>query len=289
MTDEPYSWTHIPTPVSERWIAGTSFTYFVGSHNGYERLADPVIHRRHVLQIAGGVFLVRDVALGRAEHDLEIRWHFAPDLQVRTAGLGRVEISQAGNLPEQAALSLIVPEETVWQTASEVSRTLVSPAYGALQPAPLVRCHARVTLPAETATALVPHRAAIQQDALRLASMTQSAVQVYELDYHNQSQGFFFALGNDKDTWSFGPWSSDAQLLYCHIENEQLTHLIVIGGTQVAWQAKPLLKLAEKSSFFEWRPQDAPISAASGDFSVTPLFEELTGTHHSSSPFAEKH
>ncbi len=132
--------------------------------------------------------------------------------------------------------------------------------------------------------------------------MTQSAVQVYELDYHNQSQGFFFALATDstnhqskndqnknKEVWSFGPWSSDAQLLYCHIENERLTHLVVIGGTQVAWQGQPLLKVAEKSAFFEWRQQDAAISAEPGDFSVTPLFEELTGARLGSLPFAEKH
>ncbi len=295
--DEPFSWTHIPTTVAENWVTGESFTYFVGSHNGYARLADPVVHRRHVLQIAGGLCLVRDVALGQAEHELEIRWHFAPDLLVRTAGLGRVETSQPGNGPDESGLSLIVPAETVWQTASEVSRTLVSPAYGALQPAPLVRCHARVTLPAETATALVPHRAAIQQDGLCLASMTQAAVQVYELDYHSQSHGFFFALGNDnkndnngdKEAWNFGPWSSDARVLYCHIENERLSHLVVIGGIHVAWQGQPLLKGGGKSAFFEWRRQDASIDAASGDFSVTPLFEELTGARHDSLPFAEKH
>ena len=54
VADEPFSWTHIPTTVVENWIAGKSFTYFVGSHNGYARLADPVLHRRHVLKVAGG-------------------------------------------------------------------------------------------------------------------------------------------------------------------------------------------------------------------------------------------
>ena len=83
--DEPFSWTHIPTTQAENWIVGKSFTYFVGSHNGYARLADPVVHRRHVLKIAGGVWLVRDVVLGQAEHELEIRWHFAPDLEVQAA------------------------------------------------------------------------------------------------------------------------------------------------------------------------------------------------------------
>jgi len=316
VADEPFSWTHIPTTLAENWVVGNSFAYFMGSHNGYARLADPVAHRRHVLKIAGGVWLVRDVALGRAEHELEVRWHFAPDLDVQAAGLGRVEISRAraaSGRSEESGLTLIVPEGTVWHTATEVSRTLLSPAYGALQPAPLVRCAARVLLPAEVATALVPRAGAIRREGEplieqlfepRLASMAQTAVQVYELDYHDQSEGFFFAQGDE--AWSFGPWSSDARVLYCRIEKETLTHLILIGGTFAAWQGQPLLR-AGPSDFFEWRRQDALLNAAPGEFSVTSRFDELTGgsrssaadlnqgsvnqgsLNRSSSPYAEKH
>jgi hypothetical protein len=307
VADEPFSWTHIPATQAENWVVGKSFTYFVGSHNGYARLADPVMHRRHVLKIAGSVWLVRDVAIGRTEHELEIRWHFAPDLGVKVAGPGRVEISRADAArgeSGESALSLIVPEETVWQTAAEVSKTPISPAYGALQPAPVVRCHARVLLPAETATALVPRFGATRSDP-RLASTVQAAIQVYELDCHDQSHGFFFALGGE--AWSFGPWNSDARMLYCRIEKEKLAHLVVIGGTYVAWQGQPLLKAEKPSAFFEWRKQDAVMNAAPFEFSVTALFKELTGeeltgeelpggsrgstlgSNHISSPFAEKH
>ena len=312
VADEPFSWTHIPTTQAENWIVGKSFTYFVGSHNGYARLADPVLHRRHVLNIAGGLWLVRDVALGRAEHELELRWHFAPDLEVHAAGAGRVEISSPRTSPCDAShtskLTLIVPEETVWHTPMEVTKTLLSPAYGALQPAPLVRCHAHVLLPAETATVLLQQSGPQSQEP-RLASMAQATLQVYELDYHDESHGFFFALGDE--AWSFGPWSSDARVLYCRIEKEQLAHLVVIGGTNVAWQGQPLLKLktAGPSVFFEWRKQDAILNAEPYDFSVTPVFEKLTHSSSldfsghssspssssqglsspSSSPYAEKH
>jgi hypothetical protein len=312
IADEPFSWTHIPSTQAENWIVGKSFSYFVGSHNGYARLADPVLHRRHVLKIAGDLWLVRDVALGQTEHELEIRWHFAPDLEVRRVASGQVEVSRSRStsvaVSNEPELSLIVPEETVWHTAMEVSRTLLSPAYGALQPAPLVRCHARVLLPAETATALLPRRGAIRQEGERLteprieqkleprlASMAQAAVQVYELDYHDESHGFFFALGDE--AWSFGPWSSDATALYCRIEKEKLAHLIVIGGTYVEWQGQPLLKAARRSDFFEWRKQDGLMNAMPDEFSVTALFEQLTGglasssagVNTRSSPYAGKH
>jgi hypothetical protein len=291
VADEPFSWTHIPTTQAESWIVGKSFTYFVGSHNGYARLADPVLHRRHVLKIAGDLWLVRDVALGRTEHELDIRWHFAPDLEVRAAGAGRVVVSKAGARPGESWLTLIVPDETIWPTATEVTRTLLSPAYGAHQAASLVRCHARVPLPAEMATALVPRSGLVGQEGEhliepRLASMAAAAVQVYELDYHqdNESHGFFFSLG--KQVWSFGPWSSDAQVLYCRIRNEKLAHLVVIGGSQVAWQGQPLLKMEGPSAFFEWRARDAVLNAVPGEFSVTPCFEELTG---GTATYAEKH
>jgi hypothetical protein len=294
VADEPFSWTNIPTTVAETWIVGKSFTYFVGSHNGYARLPDPVVHRRHVLKIAGDLCLVRDVAIGKSEHELEIRWHFAPDLEIQnevrnevgSARAGRVEISRTGAASDDSGLTLILPEDTVWQTGAEVTSTLLSPAYGVLQPAPLVRCHARVLLPAEVATALVPRGTATRlKGEPRLASMPQAAVQVYELDYHDQSQGFFFALRDG--TWSFGPWSSDARALYCRIEKEKLAHLVVIGGTHVQWQGQPMLNMAKPSEFFEWRAQDAVMNALPPEFSVTSLFEQLTGKELS--PYAEKH
>ena len=330
VADEPFSWTRIPATRMENWVVGKSFTYFVGSHNGYARLADPVVHRRHVLKIAGGVWLVRDMALGRTEHALEIRWHFAPDLEVQDAGAGRMEVSisskpgaPSGALPGESALTLLVPQEvvpqdTVWQTSAEVSGALLSPAYGAYQPAPLVRSHARVLLPAETAAALVPRSGAIRRESEplfepRLASTTEAGVQVYsigrlELDSHGESHGFFFALA--EQDWSFGPWSSDARVLYCRIEKEKLTHLVVIGGTYASWQGQRLLQSAGPSGFFEWRHQDGVMNAAPGEFSVTDLFRELTSgtlssaaalnisnrdssSHDSSSrssaPYAEKH
>ncbi len=197
-----------------------------------------------------------------------------------------------------------MPEETVWHSRPEVSQTTLSSAYGMLQSAPLVRCHARIMLPAETATALISHAGAIRQASElhsepRMTSTAQASVQVYELDYGGQNHEFFFALGDDG--WSSGAWSSDAQVLYCRTEEQQLSHLIVIGGTHVAWQGQSLLKAPRPSTFFEWRRQDAERSSVPNELSVTALFEQLTGgtvpansrstadLNRDASSYAEKH
>ncbi len=303
VADEPFSWTQIPTTVAEDWIAGKTFTYFVGSHNGYARLADGIVHRRHVLHIAGGVWLIRDIAVGRGEHELEVRWHFASDLGVREVSAGRLEITRAGAC--ESSLSLIMPENTIWQRGTEVSTTLLSPAYGEFETAPLVQSRARVLLPAETATALLPRVAANGREREthfdpRITSTTQSGVQVYELAYLDgtlpeRREQFFFALGDE--AWSFGPWSSDARVLYCRVDKERLTHLIVIGGSHVEWKGKPMVKAERRARFLEWRKANAAVKTASEqateEFSFAPLLEELpekdSTPNRNSSPYAEKY
>ncbi len=303
VADEAFSWTHIPAPRAETWIVGETFSYFVGSHNGYERLSDPVTHSRHVLTIAGDLWLVRDVAIGDAEHQIEIRWHFAPDLEVRSLGDGQIDIapklSSSGPVSD-TALSLIVPHNGLWKTTAETTGTVISPAYGALRAAPLVRSASSAQLPIELATVLIPrlvsgseNQNAPSRSHLALTSMRQVEVQDYELTDADGTHGFFFALGENQ--WSSGPWSSDAQLLYCRIEHERIVHLVVIGGTEVAWKGQSLMKAQSASDFFEWRARDAVIHR--GSFSLTDLFEVLTDRSASSSPrsirdlssFVEKH
>jgi hypothetical protein len=286
IADEPFSWTNIPTTRVERWNVGETFAYFAGSHNGYERLNDPVTHRRHVLRIAGHLWLIRDEALGEAKHHVEVRWHFAPDLKVCSLGGGQIEISPNGDSsPDSSngsALSLLVPENTAWPAATTISRTVLSPAYGAFQPASLVRSSVRVGLPAELATVLLPRHQPSSSGTSReiqstatphLASMPHAGVQAYELAHGDESHGFFFGSSNKK--WSFGPWSSDAHLLYCHIDNENLDHLVLIGGTEVNWQGKNLMRANQPSEYFEWRGKNSVLNA--GGYELSALFTTLTG------------
>ena len=97
---------------------------------------------------------MRDVALGQNEHELEVLWHFGPDVDVHEAGKNMLVASQSGG--EELALTMIVPDETEWRM--EITRSLISPAYGKFQPTPLVRAHARLRLPAEIATAAASFR-----------------------------------------------------------------------------------------------------------------------------------
>lgn len=267
--DGPFSWSAIPTTRIDNWTSGRSFSYFAGRHDGYARLADPVTHCRYIVQINGGPTLVRDVALGQNDHELEVLWHFSPEVNLRGV---RVNAWVAAPTRGASALALIVPDETVWRT--EITRDLLSPAYGKFQPAPLLRTHAHVRLPAEIGTIMQPHSIALES-AVSLVGMRLATVQVYEWVEGSANHGFCFAL--DKRPWNFGPWFSDAEFLYCRIVADKLAHLIVVGGTYVAWQGRELLRAPGPSTFFEWRKQDELLHAEPDRFSISPLFQELTG------------
>jgi hypothetical protein len=47
------------------------------------------------------------------------------------------------------------------------------------------------------------------------------------------------------------------RVFYCRIENEHLTHLVMIGGTHLAWQGHALLQGANPREFGEWRKRGA--------------------------------
>ena len=83
----PFSWVRLPNARAEQWIQGESFDLFVGSHDGYSRLADPVIHRRWIFSLKDNFWLIRDVAVGEARHRLEISWHFGSEIQVQTENI----------------------------------------------------------------------------------------------------------------------------------------------------------------------------------------------------------
>jgi hypothetical protein len=62
---------------------------FRGSHDGYERLADPVRHLRSVrFDAASSSLVVRDEFPAKKHHQVELFWHFAPGLSVRLDSSG---------------------------------------------------------------------------------------------------------------------------------------------------------------------------------------------------------
>jgi len=275
IASEPFAWSDVPSTKAERWALGKTFTFFCGSHDGYERMVDPVIHHRSILRVNArddeGLWLIRDVLLGDTQHELEQNWHFAPEISTERVSDFEFAVSMAE--ADQPRLRIIIPARSVWK--SETQKARVSPAYGRYETAQVLRFRAQIKLPAESGTVMITEAVnTLPRHEWQLSSTELPLVQVYELRDQYYRHEFFFA--RSKQLWSFGPWSADAEAVYCRIESERITQLIVIAASEVAWAEEPLFKTSDRFQFFEWRSSDDVKNAEPASVTTTPHFDVLT-------------
>lgn len=123
------------------FIEHSDAIFFQGSHNGYERLNDPVTHTRSVLFVKPDAqnnlpayLIVRDQFAARAHHRYSIRYHLTPDCGVRAGG-GHVEAQHVNG----SALTIRVISETDVNTeiTANVTEGWVSTCYAQFAPAPV--------------------------------------------------------------------------------------------------------------------------------------------------------
>ena len=137
-----FNWTDHATARCIEFEVGSGRQRFIGEHYGYDRLADPVIHRREiVLDPDRQVIEVADMLRCDGAHTARRFWHFAEDCQVERTETGlrittgrtqvtmdaleeleKVEIHRAGSAEQGGWVSrrfgCKVPSTTVvWQSA----------------------------------------------------------------------------------------------------------------------------------------------------------------------------
>jgi hypothetical protein len=244
----PFSWTALPEVSVEGWVAGPIFTLFSGSHTGYRRLPDPVLHRRMILYLHGEYWLVRDIAKGAGIHDLEIFWHLAPDVKVAVSP-SALTVNPASGKGEKLVLLGANPQR--WELA--VSEGLVSPAYGEKQSAPVASFGARVQLPAEHATMVLPLGVSDVPGRFHLAEDVSEAIgYVYERGEVTD----YIVFGNGGKAWSLGPFHSDAGLFFCRMEHRmehrEITALAVCSTTSLEINGREVFSSTQAIERLEW-------------------------------------
>jgi Heparinase II/III-like protein/Heparinase II/III N-terminus len=222
----PFSWQRLPQMKAERWIQGNSFDYVVATHDGYQRLSDPATHRRFVVSLRNGTYLVRDVIEGKGNHGLEIPWHLGPDMQLVEHGLYRVKGASQG-------LALLTPAGHGW--AEELRRESWSPVYGQKAPMTVLRFTTSATLPAEFAVLLVTLEEAHRRPGslTRIESVaTGSPVRGYK---HVEANGqCSYVFGEGGTVWHVDGLSSDAEFVCWMRTSGDEQRLILCEGSFAA-------------------------------------------------------
>ncbi|MGD0988178.1 MAG: alginate lyase family protein [Candidatus Sulfotelmatobacter sp.] len=230
----PFSWKRVARAKAERWTVGESFSLFVGSHDGYQRLSSPVEHRRWVIGLSSSVFLVRDVLQGSGDHGVDISWHLAQDLRQQDEHVFVIERQEQG-------LAIVPVKNHGWE--EEMRQTLWSPVYGRQGKTAMRNFGARVSFPADFATLLVPFQTARSSpgDFAFLAEPNDTPfVRAYR--YENLAANVRFFFGSKDKPWQSGNVASDAEFVCLAVHSSPSTpDVILCNGSYVDFDGVRLL------------------------------------------------
>jgi Heparinase II/III-like protein/Heparinase II/III N-terminus len=250
----PFAWKSIPEVRCEQWVKGKSFTLFAGSHTGYMRLPDPVLHRRYIFHLNQEFWLIRDVVEGRDKHQIEINWHFASGLALEKIASGFIVTRNVLSPADDRAfdcLALLPVAETDWH--STIEPDFVSPAYGRKDPASTVRSSNRVKLPTEHATLLLPFATPKRIGKLSLLKPADENNPLSVYCYEGQGIKHYIIFADDQtDAWTWNEWVSDARFLYFSVLDGRVMRLLFCDGREVRRNGIPVVVHSRKIERLEW-------------------------------------
>ncbi|HQR31407.1 MAG TPA: alginate lyase family protein [Blastocatellia bacterium] len=206
----PFSWSHIAESKLGDFIATENFGYFSGSHNGYERLADPVTHTREVLFLKSSVeslmppyLIVRDRFDAREHHRYVLNYHFSPNCRASVREVqSPIEKSDAAHRNawqiEVASndAGLILSSLGTAALQADVKQNWISRCYGQCQSAPMASITTAGKGTQSFATLIVPTSA---QKPVNYSRQSVSPL---------GEGGFKLSLGNTLDTILIGDQAS---------------------------------------------------------------------------------
>lgn len=223
----PFSWKQEIGAQTERYIAGETFDLIIGSHTGYSRLPNPVKHRRWIVGLKSGAFLVRDVIEGEGEHRLELSWRLSPDLQMQQKDLFRVKQSSQG-------LAIVTAQNHGW--SEEVHKGPWSPVYGLQRSTTVLKFGTTSRLPAEFVTLLAPLPEAHATAGNLSRTETSELVRAYRFEANEVIHQFFF--GKAEQPWVSGQVASDAEFVCITTRQNQAADIILCHGSYVELNGK---------------------------------------------------
>ncbi len=250
----PFGWRRLPRVRTEGWVAGESFGLFVGSHDGYRRLAQPVLHRRVVLHLKSSFWLVRDIAEGAGEHTLTLRWHLAPWLHVVYGDPGfeilpRVT-AEAG--AGQIGLSCLPFKGHGWEQGVKAGDC--SPAYGRKEPDQVLYFSTHAGLPKELAVLFVPSTANAKPGQFERLKSAENKPGLSAYRYNDKEAVYYIFFSGREEGWTWGPWSSDARfLLVAANPNLRTLQIAWTAGSYFEFESKRWVSLKSSTDRFELR------------------------------------
>lgn len=254
-------------PTLHRWFSSDQFDFIDASHNGYERLAKPVTHRRQIFFVKPDYWIVIDSLAGQGQHCFDLYFHLMPGLGVQLEPESRVVRVGNASQPGLTIVPLVTAnlQADIITGATDPIQGWVSFFSGQKQPSPTLRYRQVTTAPAQFCTLLYPHP--LGSDVLlsisppleikaevdnQLPPMWKDIVSVLQVETRSYTDYLLVDRGSPGIFKAFAGYKTDAQLIYVRHEKEdgKLTKVIMRQGSQLLFQDQSLLNGNESTAEF---------------------------------------
>ncbi|TWU36471.1 Heparin-sulfate lyase precursor [Novipirellula aureliae] len=210
------------------------FDYVDGSHDGFERLGDPVTHRRRVVFVKPHFWLVVDELTAKAQHQYDQYWHFGPEAQVtegKDLSVTAIYQNEVGILVKPVrtdGLSL-----THHRGSEDPIQGWVSYDYAVKVPAPALQ-YRRTAGQTTLATLLVPFQAGDVE-------VTAKSVGENHFEVANRHSTFVILLG-DGTPQTIGDFEFDAEMLCAEFDADgKLADCSAAKASLIKYQGQTIL------------------------------------------------
>ena len=242
------------------WVTNAHFDFVDGAHSGYERLAEPINHRRQIVFVKPDYWIVIDLLAGRGRHCFDLFFHLAPGFEVVLETESKTLYSTNSDEPGIVIAPLLTGdlEAELITGARNPVQGWVSFVSGDRRVAPALRLRRQETAPLQFCTILYPHPSGgevpVRVSPLQLEvgggqdDITFTAVRILTdtfVDHLLVDRG---PAGTRK---RFGAYETDAQVLYLRQDRdrESPSRVLTRGGTEVLFRGRPLLEIQSCQSF----------------------------------------
>ena len=148
----PFGWQSRPAVRIREWQSNTTTSVIDAEHDAYAGIT----HRRRVVAVADGPFVIVDDLLGDGMHAFELTFQFAPITVTWTSRLSACATTLGGHQLLVTAFSSAPLTARIISGETDPIRGWVSPVYGQKTPAPALVYAAEAALPVRVVTLLYP-------------------------------------------------------------------------------------------------------------------------------------
>jgi hypothetical protein len=230
----PFQWIRHADATTHRWRTTSTVDYFDGSHDGYA----PVTHRRRVLVIHDDLIVVADHVddPARASHMASAHWHVDPAWAVEI----RDQIVTFQSRYDHAAL--VVPQGQIASFAADVETGLgwQSPTYGRLDPATTITVSHTAAAPFWLIGVFDLNPLDPIREAVLLPVWAEAGTMAHATGLRIARSGSIdFVLfaepasAASRHTWRVAELETDARMLFCTVDEGELSRLALVDGSIV--------------------------------------------------------